>query len=187
MTLVHKLPEFEYDGTKGFRPWLRAVTVNKWRELTRKKTFLTNQVQLPELESPLDDEFWEIEHRQFLVRRCLEAVRGDFQLETWQACWSTVVNDLTGHRRWTGIAPHSRSGACREISSVGRMTENRVRRHAGSMPVPHIGATPCWTILRSGTMETHATSLLRCRVRCADHSRILAASRIRSAQRTLLT
>ncbi|MFM9965143.1 MAG: sigma-70 family RNA polymerase sigma factor [Planctomycetaceae bacterium] len=93
--LVHKLPEFEYDETKGFRQWLRTVTINKWRELGRKRAWLTNQDELPEKEARLDDEFWEVEHRQIMVRRFLDAVRGDFQSETWQACWACVVDGRT--------------------------------------------------------------------------------------------
>ena len=30
--LVRKLPDFTYDRHKTFRGWLRAVTLNKWRE-----------------------------------------------------------------------------------------------------------------------------------------------------------
>jgi RNA polymerase sigma-70 factor (ECF subfamily) len=35
MTLVQKLPEFEYEADKNFRAWLRAVLVNKWRAAHR--------------------------------------------------------------------------------------------------------------------------------------------------------
>ena len=38
VVLVNKLPAFRYDQDGSFRAWLHAVTVNKHRELKRKKT-----------------------------------------------------------------------------------------------------------------------------------------------------
>src|ERR1700722_9457419 len=35
--LVRKLPEFKYDPTRGFRNWLRTLTLNKWREFLRRR------------------------------------------------------------------------------------------------------------------------------------------------------
>src|SRR4051812_1055658 len=35
--LLLKLPEFRYDDNRSFRGWLRAVTVNKWRERCRRQ------------------------------------------------------------------------------------------------------------------------------------------------------
>ncbi len=35
--LVRKLPDFAYDPTKSFHNWLRTVTLNKWREIQRKR------------------------------------------------------------------------------------------------------------------------------------------------------
>src|SRR5262245_21842152 len=34
-TLVQRLPEFQYDPSKGFRRWLRTVLLNKWRNHLR--------------------------------------------------------------------------------------------------------------------------------------------------------
>src|SRR3954466_14498766 len=36
--LVPKLREFAYDRGKSFRGWLRAVAVNKWCDLRRRRT-----------------------------------------------------------------------------------------------------------------------------------------------------
>src|SRR4051812_30530341 len=36
-TLVQKLPQFTYDGDKGFRNWLWMVTRNKLLERTRRR------------------------------------------------------------------------------------------------------------------------------------------------------
>jgi RNA polymerase sigma-70 factor (ECF subfamily) len=93
--LVRKLPEFEYDPSKGFRRWLRTVTLNKWRELLRRRATnpaCPNGAPLEALEAPPGDEpFWETEHRRLLLRRMLEVMRSHFEPATWQACWRTVV------------------------------------------------------------------------------------------------
>ena len=38
VTLVAKLPEFEYDPTKRFRGWLRTVTLNKANDFHRRNS-----------------------------------------------------------------------------------------------------------------------------------------------------
>ncbi len=77
--LVRKLPEFDYDPAKGFRGWLRTITLNKWREILRRRAARpdgANPFALEEVEAPPGDEpFWEIEHRQLLTRRLLEMMQ----------------------------------------------------------------------------------------------------------------
>lgn len=93
--LVRKLPEFEYDPSKGFRNWLRTVTLNKCRDLRRKRPAPgghANDAALEAVEAPPDGEpFWETEYRQLLVRRLLEMMQAEFQPATWKACWRCVV------------------------------------------------------------------------------------------------
>src|SRR6266851_6668007 len=36
--LVRKLPEFTYDRQRSFRAWLRALLLNKWRDIRRKRS-----------------------------------------------------------------------------------------------------------------------------------------------------
>lgn len=93
--LVRELPNFEYDPVRGFRRWLRTVTVNKWRETMRRKQ--VDRARSPgelaiEIEAPADaDPFWEREHRQIVTRRLLEVMKTDFEPTTWRACWETTV------------------------------------------------------------------------------------------------
>ncbi len=92
--LVRKLPAFEYDPAKGFRSWLRTVTLNKWRELLRRRGISPagRQVALEDLPAPQGAEvFWEEEYRQFVARRLLELLQAEFQPATWKACWECVV------------------------------------------------------------------------------------------------
>jgi RNA polymerase sigma-70 factor (ECF subfamily) len=93
--LVGKMPGFTYDPSKSFRCWLRTVTLNKCRDVLRRKASATRSA------GPLasDDAialdhvelFTEQEYRQFLVRRALEVMQSEFEHTTWQACWDQVV------------------------------------------------------------------------------------------------
>jgi RNA polymerase sigma-70 factor (ECF subfamily) len=35
--LVERLPNFEYDGRKSFRAWLKTILLNRWRNLVRQR------------------------------------------------------------------------------------------------------------------------------------------------------
>ncbi len=93
--LVQKLPEFTYDPAKSFRGWLRAVTLNKWRERCRRAVLPVEKGgrALASVPAPAeDDPFWEAEYRQHLVGQALRLMQAEFQPATWQACWLHVVD-----------------------------------------------------------------------------------------------
>jgi RNA polymerase sigma-70 factor, ECF subfamily len=91
--LWRKLPEFRYDPQRGrFRGWLRTVTLNRWRELARRRTVTTVTGVLTELPAPDADGFWENEYRTRLVGRAVGILQADFQPATWQAFWRVVVD-----------------------------------------------------------------------------------------------
>lgn len=94
-TAVQKLPQFAYDPGKSFRGWLRAVTLNRWRDNQKvrgKQPLAGDQAALAAAQSPENaDAFWEVEYRQQLVGRALDVMRAEFQPATWQACWQFVV------------------------------------------------------------------------------------------------
>jgi RNA polymerase sigma-70 factor (ECF subfamily) len=94
--LWQKLPEFRYDPQRGrFRGWLRTVTLNRWRELARRRAIPTagdnglSDLPTPESES---EAFWEEEYRARLVGRAVAILKADFQPATWQAFWRVVVD-----------------------------------------------------------------------------------------------
>lgn len=102
LTLLHKLPEFHYDQKQGkFRHWLRVLTLNKLRDLRRKKqaTLIgTNLDFVVPSEAELE-RLWEQEFLRHLASQALQIIRRDFEETSWKACWETTfggrsVNDV---------------------------------------------------------------------------------------------
>jgi RNA polymerase sigma-70 factor (ECF subfamily) len=95
LTLVRALPGFTYDRHRSFRRWLRTVTLNKWRDLRRRRggrPLPGDEGALAEAAAPDDpDAFWEAEYRREVVARALRVMQADFQPATWRACWEHVV------------------------------------------------------------------------------------------------
>jgi len=93
--LVRKMPEFVYDGHKSFRAWLRTITLNKWRDCSRRLAArpheLTGDAAPDVANHGTEDSFAEVEYRQQLVARALELMQAEFQPNTWKACWEFVV------------------------------------------------------------------------------------------------
>jgi RNA polymerase sigma-70 factor (ECF subfamily) len=94
-TLVQRLPEFQYDPSKGFRRWLRTVLVNRWRNHVRDRAAAPangGPDGLAEVAAPEDSgAFGEAEYRQYLVNRALRVMQTEFSPRTWQACWEHVA------------------------------------------------------------------------------------------------
>jgi RNA polymerase sigma-70 factor (ECF subfamily) len=90
--LVQKLPELQHDPSKRFRGWLRAVTLNRWREKARKKA-PAPAADLGDIpDRGVDEAFWELEYRQRVVDRALELMRAEFEPATWRAFWEVAAN-----------------------------------------------------------------------------------------------
>lgn len=87
--LLEKLQDFRYDRTKSFRGWLRTVLRNKRREFQRQRVPTPVDVCEPPLADLADstghDPFGVVEYREYLVRRALVLIQGDFQPVTWKA------------------------------------------------------------------------------------------------------
>jgi RNA polymerase sigma-70 factor, ECF subfamily len=92
--LLQALPEFNYDRHKSFRAWLRAVTLNRWRDRCRRLAVRSVEA-LPypdEVPEPDDSSsFAEAEYRQKIVARAVEVMQSEFQTTTWKAFWEFVV------------------------------------------------------------------------------------------------
>lgn len=96
LLLVRKLPEFNYQPGKRFRAWLWTVLVNKYRENLRRRNpvqAVGGAEQLDVLAAPDQlAEIGEAEYREHVVRQALRLMKEEFQPNTWQACWETVMN-----------------------------------------------------------------------------------------------
>jgi RNA polymerase sigma-70 factor, ECF subfamily len=90
--LLQKMPEFRHDRHKSFRGWLRTVTLNKWRELCRRRPGAAAGA-LPDEVAGTDPAgaAWEREHNQYLAAQALKLMQADFNEATWRACWETTV------------------------------------------------------------------------------------------------
>ena len=72
LTLVQKLPEFQYDQRRSFRSWLQTVTLNKWRDRGRRRmpaALAPDDRAFTELPAAETEPFGEAEYRQVLVTR----------------------------------------------------------------------------------------------------------------------
>lgn len=95
-TLVRKLPEFEYDPQRSFRKWLRTVTLNRWRDLRRRRQRQPHEGDPDALKDVAGrdecEEAAESEYHEYLIGRALRLMQTDFHPTTWKACWELVVN-----------------------------------------------------------------------------------------------
>lgn len=94
VTLVQKLPEFQYDRQKSFRSWLRVVTLNKWRERQRKAQLQPVACTATVADDVAERENWgleETEYRLELVRCTMPIIEPEFSPVTWRAFTQHVV------------------------------------------------------------------------------------------------
>jgi RNA polymerase sigma-70 factor (ECF subfamily) len=95
VTLVQVLPNFTYEPHKGFRRWLRTVTLNTWRDRRKRRgdrPLPGDDAALAEAAAPEGmDAFWESEYRQQVANRAMQLMQADFRPATWRAFWEQVV------------------------------------------------------------------------------------------------
>jgi RNA polymerase sigma-70 factor (ECF subfamily) len=95
LKLIQVLPTFQYDARKGFRRWLRAVTLNTWRDRNKRRgdrPLPGNDKVLAQVAAPDGfPSFWDVEYRQHVVNRALALMQEDFRPATWKAFWEQVV------------------------------------------------------------------------------------------------
>ena len=113
LTIVYqKLPAMEYDPDKSFRGWLRTVTLNRHRELLRRKKIkcvTASQTGIEKLPDPnLLESTWDIEYGRRLVASAMEIVKPDFEVKVWAALEMLIagrkpqeISRQTGVNVWT--------------------------------------------------------------------------------------
>lgn len=93
LRLLRALPEFEYSPERGrFRAWLRSIcrnTVIDWRrrQVQRRERAICEE---PLAASEAADDCWNAEHRRYVVRHALAAVRTQVSLSAWN-CFEQYV------------------------------------------------------------------------------------------------
>lgn len=85
LLLFRKLPHFNYQADGSFRRWLHTLTINKFREMKRRRqpaggADLLDDVPGREEPSGLSD----ADYRSHLVRHMLRQLKGEFSPSTWQ-------------------------------------------------------------------------------------------------------
>ena len=95
LTLIQKLPEFQYDPTRRFRGWLRTITVNRAEDFRRRMAQRPQSgVSGISQTVPFNDDsdlFVEAEYRIALVHRAMDLIRPEFREATWRAGWMLLV------------------------------------------------------------------------------------------------
>ena len=93
LTLMVRLPAFQYDPDQSFRSWLRTVALNQTRDYLRKKHTRKKYEDQAYRESEKfgDSLFSDQEFHQALAHRALELMKNEFEEMTWRACWESVV------------------------------------------------------------------------------------------------
>lgn len=91
VVLVAKLPTFEYRRDGTFRGWLRTLTINKYREVQRRKKLpiVDGLMDVAAKEGPSQLE--EAEYRHHLVRQLLHILKDEFPPSTWQLFEANVI------------------------------------------------------------------------------------------------
>ena len=92
--LVRELPRFEPRRPGAFRSWLRTITAYRLRNFWRAREGRPAATgdsdfaqQLEQLEDPHSElsRLWDDEHDQYIVRRAMEVIEGEFAPSTWRA------------------------------------------------------------------------------------------------------
>lgn len=95
VVLLGRMSTFNYDASKSFRGWLRTITINKSRDLLRKRKRLGEPTFVARLELAEQNEIdllTQQEYREHLADAALKLMRKHFSKTTWQACWEHVAN-----------------------------------------------------------------------------------------------
>ncbi len=94
-----KIGQFNYDRERSFRGWLRAITLNRFRLLWRRRNRLDVQSagswvgELPDRHSL--ESTWDQSYRMELIKRAIATMRPDFAPKTWEALLELLRGEST--------------------------------------------------------------------------------------------
>lgn len=95
LTIVYqKIPSWKYDSNQSFRGWLRKVTLNRHREIVRRKTPAILDPASSVLGNLGFDEAaqstWDVNYARKLVEIAMNRMRTGFAEKTWMALQELV-------------------------------------------------------------------------------------------------
>ena len=97
LRVMQRLRSFAGKGNRSFLAWLRAVMLNRWRDLRRHAAAQPRTADSAALAAVAGDDDLTVvittEDRDLLIRRALQIMQTDFEPTTWRACWERVVAD----------------------------------------------------------------------------------------------
>ena len=89
LTIVfQKIPDWKYDSSRSFRGWLRTITLNRHRQLHRRKQINTSDPansNINEIADNLAQSTWDLNYARQLVATAMELMKDDFAPKTWAA------------------------------------------------------------------------------------------------------
>ncbi len=109
--VFEKLPDFCYDASKSFRGWLCTITLNRYREIKRRKSSgmqFTTDSMLEQL-APIEvaESAWDVDYARLLVARAMEQMKSKFAAATWDALRRVMSEGKTVDEAAaeTGVSP----------------------------------------------------------------------------------
>ncbi|MEL7496598.1 MAG: sigma-70 family RNA polymerase sigma factor [Planctomycetota bacterium] len=95
LTIVfQKLPEFQYDRNRSFRGWMRTITLNKFRELGRKKKIQFTDAtgsMIAKVPDSVAESTWDLNYQQALVTQAMQLLASEFRPQTWRALQEYMI------------------------------------------------------------------------------------------------
>ena len=92
-TLIVKLPQFHYDPAKSFSGWLRTVTLNKGRQMKRRRSLpMLGADILPTVaDNTQPGSFLETQDQNQAIGQAMTLVQAEFSPNVWKAFWESAV------------------------------------------------------------------------------------------------
>lgn len=98
ISLLGNISGFRYDSSKSFRGWLRRVTINKCRDMQRRKKRKVEPEFIDRIEAAENGEqewLTENEYRSYVMMSAMKVMKTCFSESTWRACWLHVAEQKT--------------------------------------------------------------------------------------------
>ena len=97
VTVFNEIKKFEYDKKRSFRAWLKTITLNRAKNVLRRRAnHAVPDGSVSKVSVPDEIEFLsEREYNTKLAQRALEIMKLEFEESTWKACWRSIVDGMS--------------------------------------------------------------------------------------------